>query len=275
MMTDIQCEEFVERLADLLERDVDEATRASLESHALACVDCGGLLADMRKLRIDALSLPVLAPGRDLWEGISERIDAPVIPLRAGGREHAKGVRPGRRWAPMAAAAVLLVAVTATSTYFLTIQSRGADSRVASTAARVGADSVLPAPVVAQPTSTVAATDVVTGKAARSAAPAQRTPGSSTASAARLVSTKPSAVQVYTSEIARLRVIVDRRRTQLDPVTVSIIERNLTVIDEAIAQCKVALRKDPASRFLMESLNNALENKVQLLRTATMLPARS
>jgi hypothetical protein len=47
------------------------------------------------------------------------------------------------------------------------------------------------------------------------------------------------------------------------------------VIDDAIAQCKLALAKDPASRFLMESLNNALENKVELLRTATMLPARS
>jgi hypothetical protein len=86
---------------------------------------------------------------------------------------------------------------------------------------------------------------------------------------------KPSAEQVYAGEISRLHAIVERRRAQLDPVTVSVIERNLKVIDEAIAQCKVALSKDPASRFLMESLNNALETKVNLLRTATMLPARS
>ena len=86
---------------------------------------------------------------------------------------------------------------------------------------------------------------------------------------------KPSAEQVYAGEISRLHAIVQRRRAQLDPVTVSVIERNLKVIDEAIAQCKVALSKDPASRFLMESLNSALETKVNLLRTATMLPARS
>jgi len=47
------------------------------------------------------------------------------------------------------------------------------------------------------------------------------------------------------------------------------------VIDDAIAQCKAALKKDPASRFLMESLNNAMDDKVQLLRTAAVLPAKS
>ena len=110
-----------------------------------------------------------------------------------------------------------------------------------------------------------------------SAVPASREPKQlSDASTSRLVvNAKPSAEQVYAGEIARLRIVLARRRGQLDPVTISVIERNLKVIDDAIAQCKVALAKDPASRFLMESLNNALENKVELLRTATMLPARS
>ena len=38
---------------------------------------------------------------------------------------------------------------------------------------------------------------------------------------------------------------------------------------------RAALAKDPASRFLMESLNNALENKLELMRTAAMLPSRT
>src|SRR5205085_9703030 len=66
MTRELPCEEFAGRLADLLEREADETTRAALESHALACADCGALLADMRKLRIDAASLPVLVPSRDL-----------------------------------------------------------------------------------------------------------------------------------------------------------------------------------------------------------------
>jgi hypothetical protein len=76
-------------------------------------------------------------------------------------------------------------------------------------------------------------------------------------------------------EITRLRAIIAQRKPTLDTATVHVIERNLKVIDDAIAQCKQALQKDPASRFLMESLNDALDTKVQLLRTAAMLPART
>jgi hypothetical protein len=275
MIKETQCDAFAERLVDLLERDVEESARAALEAHALACGDCGALLSDLRKLRIDASNLPTLAPSRDLWEGISQRTDAPVIPLHAGVTEHGAAPIPRwRRWASMSAAAALLMAATAASTYYLTIRIRGANS--ASTVATRS-------PVVSDtgrvmPESTVVATVAVVDSTNRTA-PASKQTGRAAnppvAASVRLVSTKPSAEQVYTTEITRLHAIVERRRGQLDPVTIGVIERNLKVIDDAIAQCKLALTKDPASRFLMESLNNALENKVQLLRTATMLPARS
>lgn len=270
------CEEFNDRFADLLERDVDEATRAALESHALACADCGSLLADVRKLRIDASNLPELAPSRDLWEGIAQRIDAPVIPLRTGDVERSRRVAAWRRWVPMAAAAVLLIAVTSTSTYYLTM--RHADSlgaRAAATPPLATRDS---SPSASSQQLATAGNRDTDGTTVPSPEPTPRaaTTSNSAAATIRLVDRrKLSPEQVYASEIARLRVVLDRRRAQLDPVTISVIERNLKVIDEAIAQCKVALAKDPASRFLMESLNNALENKVELLRTATMLPARS
>ena len=48
----------------------------------------------------------------------------------------------------------------------------------------------------------------------------------------------------------------------------------LKIIDEAIAQCRKALKSDPASAYLMESLDDALNNKIQLLRTAAALPSR-
>jgi len=275
MIRETQCDAFAERLADLLERDVDESARAALEAHALACADCGALLSDLRKLRIDASNLPTLAPSRDLWEGISQRIDAPVIPLHAGVVERGAAASPRwRRWASMGAAAALLMAATAASTYYLTVRFRGADSATAiATRSPVVSDTGRAAPESA------AVPAVAVADSAKRAAPApkqtERAANPTPAPAVRLVSSKPSAEQVYTTEIARLRTIVERRRAQLDPVTIGVIERNLKVIDDAIAQCKLALTKDPASRYLMESLNNALENKVQLLRTATMLPARS
>src|SRR5690242_7090420 len=277
MIKETHCDAFAERLADLLERDVDESARAALEGHALVCADCGALLSDLRRLRIDASSLPTLAPSRDLWDGISQRIDAPVIPLHAGTVVVESGAAPiarWRRWASMSAAAALLMAATAASTYYLTIRFRDAGSP----------PSVAMRSPVAPDTSHLASGNAAVRAVAvadsaglerpvpkRSEPAASATPPASV----RLVSAKPSAEQVYTSEIARLGTIVERRRAQLDPVTIGVIERNLKVIDDAIAQCKLALTKDPASRFLMESLNNALENKVQLLRTATMLPARS
>lgn len=277
MIKDTQCDVFAERLADLLERDVDESARAALEAHALACADCGALLSDLRALRIDASNLPTLAPSRDLWDGISRRIDAPVIPLRSNVGVVERGAsRTARwhRWASMSAAAALLMAATAATTYYLTIRTRGVDS-LSSVATR---SPVTPDTGRVAPESAVVRNVAVADSTKRSAPasrPSERAARVTPAPNVRLVSAKPSAEQVYTSEIARLRTIVERRRAQLDPVTIGVIERNLKVIDDAIAQCRLALTKDPASRFLMESLNNALENKVQLLRTATMLPARS
>jgi hypothetical protein len=86
---------------------------------------------------------------------------------------------------------------------------------------------------------------------------------------------KSAAEQTYDTEIKRLRAIVASRRVTLDTTTIGVIEKNLQVIDDAIAQCRAALIKDPASRFLLESLNDALDTKVQLLRTAATLPARA
>ena len=48
----------------------------------------------------------------------------------------------------------------------------------------------------------------------------------------------------------------------------------LKIIDDAIAACRLALRKDPASAYLNDSLNDALDSKVQLLRSAATLPAK-
>ena len=273
MTNNVLCDEFADRLADLLERDVDEATRARLEAHALSCDECGSLLADLRKLRVDASNLPALMPGRDLWQGIADRIDAPVIPLHVAAGEDVTISRRWRRWGSLAAAAAVLVAITSITTRYFTMRTQQPASS-AIVASRGLSDSAAPDTTA---TSSIAArprNDTPTTSTAR---PAEGVSPAAGRNATRLVSNKvkPTAEQVYATEIDRLHRIVEQRRGQLDPITVSVIERNLKVIDEAIAQCRVALDKDPASRFLMQSLNNALETKVELLRTAALLPARS
>jgi hypothetical protein len=79
----------------------------------------------------------------------------------------------------------------------------------------------------------------------------------------------------YDREVARLQLLLNQRRNQLDPTTVAVIEKNLLVIDVAIAECKKAIARDPASEFLIESLNQSLRAKVELMRTAALLPSRT
>ena len=285
------CDAFADSLADFLERDLAEPARASMESHALTCAECGSLLADLRKLRVDAASLPVLTPSRDLWSGIAARIDAPVIPLNVGrGVDADRAYRhPGfpsrfRRTSGMIAAAAALVAITSGVTYVATMESvnREAAGRVAATPATVTTPVIASAlPDSSTPTVDARTPRVDAPRSARDVAVRPDVPrvsprgGVSSLASNPTAKTKLAAEVTYDREIGRLRTILQQRRAQIDPVTVSIIERNLKVIDDAIAQCRAALAKDPASRFLMESLNNALESKLELMRTAAMLPSRT
>src|SRR5262249_23936963 len=99
--------------------------------------------------------------------------------------------------------------------------------------------------------------------------------GTAPAMSATLVSETPVSEKAYDAEISRLRAIIAERLSTLDPATTASIDRNLKIIDDAIAQCRMALRKDPASRFLMQSLDDALTTKIQLLRRAASLPSRA
>lgn len=76
---------------------------------------------------------------------------------------------------------------------------------------------------------------------------------------------------LYFREIVRLRQVLETRRGQLDSTTVEVLDRNMLVIDRAIEECRKALAADPASKFLNGQLNEALESKIELLRTAATM----
>lgn len=257
----ITCEQFAEHLADFLEHTADDAMRAQIERHSLSCTECGALLADLRKLQLDAANLPRLSPSRDLWSGIAARIETPVVGLNSGNRMVSRASAAPRRtsrFTPLwiGAAAAGLVGIGVVLARFIPEHSSSTPAPVQTTAA---APAQSTEPVQSQPSAT--ATQATTP----TPAPAKTI----------LASNRPTAEETYDVEIRRLRAIITQRRGTLDTATVGVIERNLKIIDSAIAQCREALRKDPASRFLMESLNDALDTKVKLLRTAAMLPART
>jgi hypothetical protein len=259
--TPMTCERFDALLSEYLEGTLAAGDRAAVERHARDCARCGALLTDLSTIVLGARTLPDLAPSRDLWSGIAARIEAPVVEMQRGAGRGARGA--GRRsWPWLAAAAALLITASSGVTYLaMRHQGAGAPRTYASTVDTVER----PAPVVTESTRATRDSNVPRP------IPDSRVP----IPAARVSRTNATVEHVYDQEIARLESIVRDRRSQLDTATIAVIERNLRIIDGAIAQSREALAKDPRSRFLNEQLNSALDQKVELLRTVALLPPRT
>jgi len=271
MMNAMSCEGFSERLPAYLEQDADDATRVAVERHAAACVECGAILADLRKIRADAANLPDLAPARDLWAGIAERIETPVVSIAAP-------VRPARfAWARSTRAMLFAASlVGAAAIGYLGAGVRRGDEPAPTTIASVPDDAPVTDTFALDTTASqpAGAPGVVAPptQVAQSPAASQAAPSAPAVLPAQLaVATLTSD---YDREIGRLRRLLDERRNQLDPTTVAVIEKNLLVIDAAILDAKKAIAADPASAFLIETLNQSLRIKMELMRTAAALPIR-
>lgn len=232
-----------------LEGEADSAERRTVERHAAVCARCSALLSDVNAIVRAAPQLPMLTPSRDLWAGIESRIQPDVLPLSAARVEkEARARRVSPRWTTtrLAAAAAALVVSTAGVTYVATTHADAARTTAA------------------------------TGPASTNGAPGSQDARSLAApSGTARNASALSSEQLYDREIAHLQTIVHDRRSLLDTATIAVIQRNLAVIDSAIAQSRAALAADPNSRFLNEQLNSVLGQKVELLRTAALLPART
>ena len=79
----------------------------------------------------------------------------------------------------------------------------------------------------------------------------------------------------YASAAAELGAELDRVRTRLAPATVQVIERNLAVIDSALAETRRALAKDPNNAALERLVIAAWQQKMDFLRRATALSTES
>jgi hypothetical protein len=276
--SEFTCEAFDAALSEYLEETLDGSMRASVEQHLRECVRCASLKRDLENIREEAAGLPDLVPATDLWTGIEARIAAPVIPLAV---HQAKERRLAPAWMGVAAAA--LVVSTAGITYVLTASSFRSNTTVVATARQTGSTEaprglVTPVPG-ANATGTEPAGATTGGSSVEPGTPRYtQNPSRPSAIPAQAVSldvqsSRAHSDVVYGKEIEMLQRIVSQRKTQLDSSTIVIIERNLQIIDAAIEQSRAALARDPGSMLLSQQLTHALDNKVELLRTAAMLPA--
>lgn len=275
------CAAFDESLADYLEGALDPAARSAIEAHRASCARCAALVADLEEISASARTLPTIVPpaavAESMWRGVSERIAAPAVSIASA--PSARRVRFDG-WRRQLAAAAALVLVTAGVTYTVThVVDRGhRDPAVAS--APTSPNPLAPPPIILGGESG-ASQLASAGDDSATPSPSIRSPeprsggqmhavrgGSATAS-------RPSATATYEREIRGLGRILDERRDELDSTTVAVLEKNLAVIDQAIRQSREALARDPRSRFLDQQLNSALDKKVELLRTAALLPSRT
>jgi hypothetical protein len=75
----------------------------------------------------------------------------------------------------------------------------------------------------------------------------------------------------YEKAIAGLEQITNAGRDTLDPQVAAVLQKNLSVIDQAIGESRDALRTQPASEVAQESLFGALRSKVGLLQETVTL----
>ena len=276
------CDGVADQLASYLEGELTEPVRLELEAHAASCSACSSLLADLDAIRHEASTLPMLEPSHDLWAGIAARIDAPVTSLEDARQARTRTQR--RTWMRTSVAAAALILVTAGVTHYITRAYIATEHGPITAAKDQVAQSVsAPSEATGQfesspsvPSATPA--EPAGGSAASSDSRSSGDSRSATNPTARLASAVPVMKEtqpVYDKEIGKLRAIVKERRSQLDPRTIAVLEQSIAVIDSAIAQSRAALAKDPSSGFLANQLNQSLDKKVELLRTAALLPSRT
>jgi len=208
------CEQFDQWLDAYLDGGLGAAEATAMESHLATCAACRERADELRSVLTAATALPrSILPARDLWPDIARR-----LPVR--GPTRAERPLVWTRWVPLAAAALVLIAVTALVTDRL-VRPPAAQPELAST----------PPPAVA-------------GFAAD---------------------------REYVMAAEDLERVLAEGRDRLAPSTVEVLERNLALIDAAIAEARAALEADPANGDLRALLWGAHRQKLDLLDRATRL----
>lgn len=259
-------EQALERLDDYACGELPDIERVMVQRHVDGCGECQAEVGAIQALLAEAAVLPrTIAPPRDLWAGIAPRLaprtvetpaigdDPKVIPL-APRRRHWQPPR----WAMQIAAAVVLMAGSSGITAILMRQQGPAAGPVA-----------LDPTVVTAPRSGQTLSPTGGTRTGGSRTVADPSPGSAAVPTA-FAAFRP-AERDYEAAISDLTRVLDTRRGRMAPETVETLERNLRIIDAAIAESRDALERDPNSRELLGMLSATYDAKVKMLRQAVAL----
>ena len=225
------CRQYAEAIQELADGTLGPVRRAELQTHLEQCDECRALAADLKKIREAAASLEQPAPPDKVWLQIAGR-------LRQEGRVIEK-VSPMRQRRGLLALAAALVLMIGGSLWFLYPLRQDSTSSVSS-----------------------GATDPGTGGGGNAA------PSDTVQSIADDLMV---AEKHYQAAIGKLEQAAKANDGAIDAQTAAVLQKNLQVIDQAIAESRTALRQEPQSQPARDSLFEALRRKVTLLQDTIAL----
>ncbi len=231
----MNCPQWEERLNDLVDGVLSDADRREVELHLETCPGCREAVVQLRNLLQASRELPRrIRPQRDLLPDIRRSVFGKEEGPPTPRNSGAHGVA-WVRWAGLAASlfVVSLVAITA-----LRITDR-------------------PGPGLDQPTDTGTAV-------------ANRPAGAVQATAAGLAQLQ-AAEEAYVEATRLLLAAIEQRRDRLSPDTLAVLEKNLAIIDRAIAAVHATIEADPGNIGNGLVLTAVYRQKVELLRKFSAL----
>jgi len=228
----MNCEDLNHALVDLVDGRLDGAEQRSVERHLEGCQNCRALVEDLRSIRAAAFMLDRREPKAQTWSKLRTAIAAEPMP-----RGRLLGIGMGRQrggvnWPLWLGAAAALVLATVIG--LLPLMNRPAPAHD-DTAREAGGD--------AAPEVTV---ESVTAEF-------------------------EAAEKHYQKAIDDLQTIANKDTGELDPQVAAVLQKNLTVIDQAITESRDALRSQPSSTNAQNGLFDALRSKVALLQQTVEL----
>jgi anti-sigma factor RsiW len=223
---------WTDRLSEYLDDDLALRERRELEAHLATCAECSDVLKELEAVVARAQTLKDVPPEKDLWESISRSI---------------------------ASVAQEDDQVIDLSARLSRVDALEMDGRVRLSVSQLVAASL--------------AMIIASGSMAWALRPLAAGPESpeATSGSAALVQASLSAEvgESYVEDLARLEELVEEHRSELEPNTIRILEKNLAIIDRAIEESAAALLADPSDQYLREHLSRSVRRKVDYLRDAS------
>ena len=229
----MHCNQYADAIQELADGTLGPVRRAELQTHLDHCDACRALAADLRKIRDAAASLDQPAPPERVWLQIAGR-------LRQEGRVVDSTAPHKRRMALFALAAALVLTVGGSLWLLYPMRQASSGTTVSSTPGSQAAPDAA---------GNAAGTDAVQGVADEFA----------------------KAEQHLQAGIAKLEAAAKGNQTAIDPATAATLQKNLVIIDQAIAESREALKSEPQSAPARDSLFEALRRKVSLLQDTVAL----